>query len=317
MFDNKLGFEISYYNSETKNQYIQVPAPATNPYGYLNYGFNAASIKNQGLEIVLTGKIIHNDKFNWDATINYSHNKNTVSEIPAELGGRVILTDPGVNNYRYSLIEGQPFGQIEGVNIKRDTQGRVLLNADGTIQKTGFEVVGNSNPDYMLGFGNTFKYGSFFANVLIDARVGGEVMSLTEATNDEFGVSKATGDARNAGGVAINAVYPNGTAYSGKYPADSYYKQIGGRAGATGEYVYDATNVSLRELSIGYTFDTKKIPFLHSANLSLVARNLFFIYKNAPFDPNISLSTGEGLQGVDVYGMPSTKSIGLNLNVTF
>ena len=317
MFNNKLGFEISYYNSETKNQYIQVPAPSTNPYGYLNYGFNAASIKNQGLEIVLTGKIIKTDQFNWDATINYSHNKNTVSEIPTELGGRVILTDPGVNNYRYSLIEGQPFGQIEGVNIKKDAQGRIMLNADGTIQKTGFEVVGNANPDYMLGFSNSFKYGSFFANVLVDARVGGEVMSLTEATNDEFGVSKATGDARNAGGVAINAVYPNGSTYSGKYPADSYYKQIGGRAGATGEYVYDATNVSLRELSVGYNFSTKKLPFFQSASVSLIARNLFFIYKNAPFDPNISLSTGEGLQGVDVYGMPSTKSVGLNLNVTF
>ncbi|MNS00618.1 TonB-dependent Receptor Plug Domain protein [compost metagenome] len=317
MFDNKLGFEISYYNSETKNQYIQVPAPATNPYGYLNYGFNAASIKNSGLEVVLTGKIIQNDKFSWDATVNYSHNDNEVSEIPAELGGRVILTDPGVNNYRYSLIEGQPFGQIEGVNIKRDAQGRVLLNADGTIQKTGFEVVGNANPDYMLGFSNSFKYENFFANILIDGRFGGEVMSLTEATNDEFGVSKATGDARNAGGVTLDAVYPDGTAYAGKYPADSYYKQIGGRAGATGEYVYDATNVSVREISIGYNFDAKKIGFIQSASLSLIARNLFFIYKDAPFDPNISLSTGEGLQGVDVYGMPSTKSIGLNLNVTF
>ncbi len=317
MFNNKLGFEISYYNSETKNQYIQVPAPATNPYGYLNYGFNAASIKNKGVEIVLTGKIIKNDKFNWDTTINYSQNKNTVSKIPAELGGRVILTDPGVNNYRYSLIEGEAFGQIEGVNIKRDAQGRVMLNADGTIQKTGFEVVGNANPNYMLGFRNAFNYGSFFANVLIDTRVGGEVMSLTEATNDEFGVSKVTGDARNAGGVVLDAVYPDGTAYAGKYPAESYYKQTGGRAGATGEYVYDATNVSLRELSIGYTLDSKKLPFFQSASLSLIARNLFFIYKNAPFDPNISLSTGEGLQGVDVYGMPSTKSIGLNLNITF
>jgi len=86
----------------------------------------------------------------------------------------------------------------------------------------------------MLGFSNTFKYGSFFANVLIDARVGGDVMSLTEATNDEFGVSKATGDARNAGGVAINAVYPNGSAYSGKYPADSYYKLTGGISVSTG-----------------------------------------------------------------------------------
>ena len=67
------------------------------------------ALKTKVLEIVLTGKIMKTDKFKWDATINYSHNKNNVSEIPAELGGRVILTNPGVNNYRYSLIEGQTF----------------------------------------------------------------------------------------------------------------------------------------------------------------------------------------------------------------
>ncbi len=317
MFDNRLGFELSYYNSETKHQYLQILAPLTNPLGVKYYGINAGSIKNVGFEAVVIGKIVKADKFSWDATVNYSQNKNTVQEIPAELGGKVILTEAGVNNYRYVLEQGKPFGVIEGVNIKKDTQGRVLLNADGTIQKTGFEEVGNANPDFMLGFSNSFKFGSFFANVLIDARFGGDVMSLTEAVNDEFGVSKVTGDARNAGGVTINAVYPDGTAYAGKYPAESYYKQTGGRAGATGEYVYDATNVSVREVSIGYTFNVKKLSFLQSASLSLIARNLGFIYKDAPFDPNISLSTGEGLQGIDVYGMPSTRSIGLNLNVTF
>ena len=317
MFNNRLGFELSYYNSETKHQYLQILAPLTNPLGVKYYGINAGSIKNTGFEAVVTGKIVKSDKFSWDATVNYSQNKNTVKEIPAELGGKVILTEAGVNNYRYVLEQGKPYGVIEGVNIKRDVQGRVLLNADGTIQKTDFEEVGNSNPDFMLGFSNSFKYGSFFANVLIDGRFGGNVMSLTEAVNDEFGVSKATGDARNASGVTINAVYPDGSAYAGKYPAESYYKQIGGRAGATGEYVYDATNVSLREVSIGYTINTKRFSFLQTASLSLIARNLGFIYKDAPFDPNISLSTGEGLQGIDVYGMPSTRSIGLNLNVTF
>lgn len=317
LFQNRLGVEVSYYNSITKNQYVQVPAPATNPYGYLNYGFNAGSIENKGVEVILFGKIIKKDKFSWNTSINYAQNDNTVKEIPTELGGKINLTLAGVNNYRYSLIEGRPFGVIEGVNIKRDDQGRILLNDDGTIQKTGFEEVGNANPDFMLGFSNNFNIGPVSINVLIDGRFGGQVMSLTQAINDEFGVSKVTGDARNNGGVEVNAVYPNGSAYVGKYPAESYYKQVGGRAGATGEYVYDATNVSLREVSVAYNFDLKKMHFLQTASISLVARNLGFIHKKAPFDPNISLSTGEGLQGVDIFGMPTTRSIGLNLNVTF
>lgn len=330
MFDNRLGFEISYYNSETKNQYLQVPAPSTNPFGYINYGFNAGSIENKGFEVVLTGKIIKTDKFQWDTTVNYSQNKNKVKEIPSELGGHINLTDPGVNSYQYALIEGRPFGIIEGKKILKDAQGRVLMAApqyengvlvagsDQVIQKsTDFEEVGNSNPDFMLGFSNSLKIGSFTANILIDGRFGGEVMSMTEAQNDSFGVSKVTGDARNNGGVILNAVYPDGTAYQGKMNAQTYYSQIGGRAGATAEYVYDATNVSVREVSIGYTFNPKALPFLQSASVSLIARNLFFIYKDAPFDPNIAMSTGEGLQGVDIYGLPSTRSVGLNLNVTF
>ncbi|MFB3388271.1 SusC/RagA family TonB-linked outer membrane protein [Flavobacterium sp. LAR06] len=317
MFNNRFTFELSYYNSETKNQYLQVVAPKGNSQGVDFYGINAGSIENKGFEAVVTAGIVRGDKFSWDSSVNFSQNKNKVKEIPTELGGRVNLTEAGVNSYRYALIEGKPFGVIEGINFKKDAQGRMLLNDDGTIQKTDFEEVGNANPDFMLGFSNSFKFGSFFANVLIDGRFGGEVMSLTQAQNDSFGVSKATGDARNAGGVSVNAVRASDGTPVSTMDAQLYYTQVGGRAGITGEYVYDATNVSVRELSLGYNFSTKKLPFIQSASVSLIARNLFFIYKDAPFDPNIALSTGEGLQGVDIYGLPSTRSIGLNLNVTF
>ncbi|MHC0441685.1 SusC/RagA family TonB-linked outer membrane protein [Flavobacterium sp. 3-210] len=316
MFNNRFSFEVSYYNSETKNQYLQVVAPVGNQEGVDFYGFNAGSIENKGIEVVLNAGIIRGDKFSWDSSINFSQNKNKVKELPDNIGNRVNLTEAGVNSYRYALIEGRPYGVIEGINFKKDAQGRILLNDDGTFQKTDFEEVGNSNPDFMLGFSNSFKFGPFFANVLLDGRFGGDVMSLTQAQNDSFGVSKATGDARNAGGVAINAVKPDGTVVT-SMDAKSYYTQVGGRAGITGEYVYSATNVSVREVSIGYNFNRKALPFLNTASISLIARNLFFIYKDAPFDPNIALSTGQGLQGVDIYGLPSTRSIGLNLNVTF
>ncbi|WP_418653210.1 hypothetical protein [Tenacibaculum soleae] len=98
--------------------------------------------------------------------------------------------------------------------------------------------------------------------------------------------------------------------------AQSYYNTIGGRDGMLGEYVYDATNVSLRELSIGYKLPVKN-DFFKSVRLSLIANNLFFFYKEAPFDPNISASTGIGLQGVDIYNQPSTRSIGVNVNINF
>ncbi|MCV9928897.1 TonB-dependent receptor [Flavobacterium sp. LS1R49] len=318
MFDNRLGFEVSIYSSETKNQYVQVPAPSTNPFGYTNYAFNAASITNKGIELVLTGKIIKGDKFSWDTTINYSQNKNKVKELPEELGGRVVLTDPGSNAYRFSLVEGRPFGVIEAFTLIKDAQGRIVLNDLGKPQvDQNFKEVGNANPDFMLGWSNSFKLGSFFANVLVDGRFGGNVMSMTQALNDSYGVSKAFGDAKNAGGVTVNAVKSDGVTPVTKISAEDYYGTVGGRSGALSEYVYKATNVSLRELSIGYTFNPKSLPFVQTASVSLIARNLFFIYKDAPFDPNVALSTGQGLQGIDIFGLPTTRSIGLNLNVTF
>ncbi|MDR6759941.1 TonB-linked SusC/RagA family outer membrane protein [Flavobacterium sp. 2755] len=317
MFNNRLGFEVSYYNSETKNQYIQVPAPATNPYGYTFYGINAGSIENKGFEVVVSGKVINGDKFSWDTMLNYSQNKNKVKEIPEELGGSIPLTPVNNINYRYSLTEGRPFGVIEGKGIVKNANGEIVLDGAGNLAvEADFHEVGNSNPDFMLGWSNTFKFGAFTANFLIDGRFGGDVMSITESMNDWYGVSKRSGDARNAGGVAVNAVMPNGTKVT-SMDAQKYYETVGGLNGATAEYVYDATNVSLREVSLGYTFNKKTLPFVNSATLSLIARNLFFIYKDAPFDPNIALSTGQGLQGVDIYGLPSTRSIGLNLNVTF
>ncbi|WP_348799957.1 SusC/RagA family TonB-linked outer membrane protein [Flavobacterium adhaerens] len=324
MFDNRLGFELSYYNSSTKDQFMQVSAGSTNSdLGYNSYAINAGEIENKGFEAIVSAEIIRSDKFSWESRVNFSQNKNLVKEIPeiTEGGERAILiTDPGSNTYRYRLIEGKPFGVIEGINLVKDDQGRVVLSkTDDSIKKTDWEEIGNSNPDFMLGFSNTFKIGAFTANILIDGRFGGEVVSLTQAINDQYGVSKASGDARNAGGIS-NVIYDDGTPYTkngGKYPAQDYYTQVGGRNGATGEYAYDATNVSVREISIGYTFKKSILPFLDSASVSLIGRNLFFIYKDAPFDPNVSLSTGEGLQGVDIYGMPSTRNIGLNLNLTF
>jgi len=316
--NNRIGFDFTYYQNETKNQLITAPAPIPNTTGYANYAFNAGSIENKGFEITLSGKPIVSENFSWDVALNYASNKNTVKSLGTVNGGQntVILTNGDPNSYRYVLEVGKPFGEIQGKNIVRNDQGQIVLDADGRIQKTDWVDLGSSNPDFMMGFSNTFKYKKIFLNVLIDGRFGGNVMSMTEAMLDFYGVSKATGDARAAGGVKINAVNASGTAVT-SMPAQDYYTQVGDRSGATGEYMYKATNVKLGELSIGYTFDFSKQTIFNAVNVSLVGKNLFFFYKDAPFDPNVTLSSGEGLQGVDIFGAPSTRSIGVNLNLTF
>ena len=316
--NNRIGFDFTYYQNETKNQLITAPAPIPNTTGYANYAFNAGSIENKGFEITLSGKPIVSENFSWDIALNYASNKNTVKSLGTVNGGQntVILTNGDPNSYRYVLEVGKPFGEIQGKNVVRNDQGQIVLDADGRIQKTDWVDLGSSNPDFMMGFSNTFKYKKVFLNVLIDGRFGGNVMSMTEAMLDFYGVSKATGDARAAGGVKINAVNASGSPVT-SMPAQDYYTQVGDRSGATGEYMYKATNVKLGELSLGYTFDFSKQTIFNAVNVSLVGKNLFFFYKDAPFDPNVTLSSGEGLQGVDIFGAPSTRSIGVNLNLTF
>lgn len=167
------------------------------------------------------------------------------------------------------------------------------------------------NAKVNMGWTNTFHYKDFTLSFLIDAKIGGKVMSMTEATLDGWGVSERSGAARDAGSVVFDGV---------SFDPKEFYTTVGGTSYnsnmATSMYVYDATNVRLRELSLGYTFRNL---FGAGKNLSasLIGRNLFFFYKDAPMDPDVSASTGNGWQGVDMFAMPASRSFGLNLKLNF
>ncbi|HEY8919980.1 MAG TPA: SusC/RagA family TonB-linked outer membrane protein, partial [Chitinophaga sp.] len=135
---------------------------------------------------------------------------------------------------------------------------------------------------------------------------------------DQYGVSKASGDARDAGGVVINGVDADKKPVS-TIDAKKWYTTVGGRAGVTEQYVYSASVVRLREASIGYSLPASvlKSSFVKNLKLSLIGRNLAYFHKKAPYDPEVTMSTGNGLSGVDVFSLPAVRSFGLNLNVTF
>jgi len=316
--NNRLSFDLTYYNTKTTNQIFFITAEP-NIQGYAQNIVNAGEINNSGVELTMYGKPVVNENFTWESALNFATNKNKVVSVhPGLQDGEAIINAPGVNGYGYSLIEGEDFGSIQGRSVIRNEQGLPIVTSDGSggfsLQDTGFETIAHAQPDFTLGWSNTFHFGDFQVNFLIDGKFGGDVVSVTEAVNDFYGVSKATADARNRNGGMIDVVDTNGAPQ--QMTAQDYYLKTGGRAGLLGEYVYDATNVSLREFSVGYNliFADKRVD---NMRFSLIANNLFFFYKDAPFDPNIASSTGMGLQGVDIYGQPSTRSIGLNINVNF
>ncbi len=316
LFADRLSLSLTYYKTNTKNQYFRINANEGTLYSF--FYINAGNIQNKGVEAMLNYGVVRGTDFNWNMGFNFSRNINEVLKLSPELGDRVDLTEQGSSSYSNGLEVGGSFGDIYGLGLARNDNGVLLVSANGApIKSTKLEKLGNPNPDWQLGYHNNFSYKGINLDFLIDARVGGEVISLTQAILDEYGVSQATADARNAGGVNVPAiVQETGEPFVGKIPADVYYGGIAGRDGATAAYVYSATNVRLRELSLGYKFPNK-LGLLKDLQLSFVARNLFFLYNEAPYDPEISMSTGNNLQGVDIFGVPTTRSYGLNLKVSF
>ncbi|MBC9932542.1 SusC/RagA family TonB-linked outer membrane protein [Chitinophaga qingshengii] len=314
---SRLNFDFTYYKTNTTNQYFQIAVPPGT--GYSFRFINAGNIQNSGFEVVLGYNVIQSSRFTWNTSVNYSQNKNKVIELADNID-QFILTPAGSNTFGSIIEKGGSYGDIFGKALKRDESGRIIIGSDGTPLVTSDLVyVGNANPKWQAGWSNRFTYGNFNLSFLVDGKFGGKVMSQTEAVMDKYGVSARTGEARKAGGVFINGVSEATKEPVTKVDADKWYGTVGGRDGVSGEYMYDATVVRLRELSLGYAIPSKALGhgFVKNIRFSLVGRNLWYISKKAPFDPEIAMSTGNGLSGVDMFGLPATRSFGFNLNVGF
>ena len=317
-WNNRAGLDLTWYKTNTTNQRIVVAVPQGS--GLSSAIINAGDIQNSGIEASLSLTPVRNDKMEWTTQLNFTHNKNEVIELtPLLADGVYTLTDGGVNNYDMVIRQGYSFGEIGGKGFKY-LNGKMVVSADGVPLAGADTVLGNPTPDFTLGWNNNIKMGNFSLGFLIDGRFGGEVMSVTQAVLDRFGASQATADARDAGGVDVAAVLEDGTPFSGKLDAEKYYTAVGGRDGITEAYIYDGTSVRLRELSLGYNFPksvTSGIGKNVALRVSLVGRNLIYFVNKAPLDPEISMATGTGLQGVDVFSAPSVRSFGVNVGLTF
>ncbi|WP_158563340.1 SusC/RagA family TonB-linked outer membrane protein [Chitinophaga silvatica] len=313
---DRLTFDFTYYKTNTINQYFQIAVPPGTGYSF-RY-INAGNIQNTGLEIMLGFNVIKTSNFKWTTNLNYSHNKNTVLEL-AENIDQFILTPTNSNTFASIIAKGGSYGDIFAKALVRDASGRIKIGDDGKPQVTSDVVfAGNPNPKWQGGWSNTFNYKDFTLGFLVDGKFGGKVLSMTEAVMDKYGVSARTGEARKNGGVVINGITDDNKEVN-KIDAATWYGVLGGRDGVSGEYLYDATTVRLRELSLGYSIPSKALGkgVVKSLRLSLIGRNLWYISKKAPFDPELAMSTGNGLSGVDVFGLPATRSYGLSLNVGF
>jgi len=317
-FGSKVKLDVTVYQSSTYNQLFNPTLPAST--GFSSWYINSGRIDNKGIEASLSvnqklGKV------NWNSTVVYSLNRNTIKSLVNGYtnpltGGKISIDSldmGGTASYKMMLVTGGSMGDIYVNALKQDEYGNIFVNSASQAvlpDQNRFVKAGNASPKYTLGFRNSFSFKGFNLGVLINARVGGVGVSVTQAVMDAFGVSQASAQARDNGGALVNGY---------KIPPQPYYQTIGGGTSGIGAmYVYNMTNVRLAELSLGYDIPVNKcIPWIQGFNLSLIGRNLFMFYNKAPFDPESTANTGTYYQGIDYFMQPSLKSLGFSVKFRF
>ena len=310
LFKGKVRLDATIYQSNTYNQtFLQNLSDAS---GYSGFYIQAGDIRNRGVELALGYEDKISKDISFSTNLTYTRNVNRVMELVKgyknPIDGTVfdinVLTSP-----KY-MRPGDSMNDIfvQGILVK-GKDGRFIEEGDGyRIDRSQRVKVGSSAPDFMMGWNNTLNLYGVNVSFLISARVGGNVSSSTQAMMDGYGVSKVTADARDAGAVVID-----GQSYDPK----RYYTTIGlNRLGAY--YLYDATNIKLQELSIGYTLPKKWFgKVISNASVSLIARNLLTIYRAAPYDSDMAGGTSTYSAGGDNFMPPSMRSVGFSLNLGF
>ena len=317
-FQSRLGFNLTYYRTNTHNQFFKLPALAGDMYAYRYV--NAGDIQNRGWELTVDATPVLTPDFTWKTSLNFSSNRNKIKELHEELKELVYGPSSFSSSYAMKLVKGGSIGDIYGKAFVRDVEGNIVYQTEGdhkglpAVEGEGNTIkVGNANPRFIMGWNHTFSYKGFSLYFLLDWRYGGKILSQTQAEMDLYGVSQVTALARDRGYVTLEGQQIDNV--------KGFYKNIvGGRAGVTEYYMYDATNLRLREVSLNYTFPKKwmqKTKVLKDLQLAFVARNLCFLYKKAPFDPDLVLSTGNDNHGIEVFGMVTTRSLGFTVKCEF
>lgn len=326
LFKGRLGLDATYYNSNTINQILSLQLP--NATGFNSQIINAGKIRNRGVEITLSGEPLREGPISWNTSLNFARNVNKVIELHENIKQAWIATV--VRTAGIAVHEGGSYGDMYGYTWARDDNGRYIVNETTGLPVQGpIEKLGNFNPKFTLGWNNTFNYKNFALSFLIDGRVGGTMVSGSEANLAFDGNSDYTGENRE-GGWILDGVTRDGATNSKAINAEQFWQTVSQGRYSWGEFfTYNTTNFRVRELTLGYNIPVGEKTFFTNAKVSFTARNLFFLYRGfatmdipglskrkLSFDPDINLGAGN-YQGIDYGNLPSTRTVGLNVQLSF
>ncbi|WP_438422572.1 SusC/RagA family TonB-linked outer membrane protein [Aquimarina macrocephali] len=328
LLQNRFGFDVAYYVNNSIDQIFGVPVSRGT--GYTSKILNAGEIENKGIEVSVSGTPIKTDDLSWKVNVNWSKNKN-----------KVVSLEDGIENLQLGDFQGgvtinatvgQPYGVIYGTDYTYINGQRVIDPSNGQHIKTtaSNNVIGDTNPEWLMGISNKVNYKNLSFSFLIDIQKGGSIFALDQYYGLATGLYAETAfindlgnPVRNTladGGGFINpGVNPDGATNTTRIRADRFGAQGYRRGLPDAAFVYDASYVKLREVSLTYTFPKKLIDytFLNDVSISIIGSNLWIIDKNTPHeDPEGGLSSGN-LQGYSTGSLPTTRDFGFNLKLQF
>lgn len=318
MIDNRLFFDLSFYDIKTTDQIYDVPVPAST--GYSTFRENIGEMTNKGIELLIGGIPVKTGNFTWSLSANFAKNKNELVSLIEDLESH-IFNSTNSGNLNIQATVGGGYGDIYGTTMRTNDAGQLVVDANGRPQaSTDKSYLGNSQPDWIGGLTNTLTYKDFSLRFLIDARIGGKIYAQTNAALVGGGATIESLEYREDGIVVPGYILQEDGSYVQNTTKISGQDYWGAISGIASEYIFDQTNIRLREFVFSYTVPNSilKNTFIKGANVGLVGRNLFFIYKKIDHvDPEASLGTGNNGQGILSYNMPTPRSLGFNLNIKF
>lgn len=328
-FNNRLGLDAAWYKTNATRQLLNLPMDPFS--GYSSRKVNAGNIQNEGVEVSLNGAILDNPKgLNWNATAQFSLNRNKIIDL---YPGVTLYDIKTLDAIQIVAVQGSYYGDIYGQTFQRVEDknspyyGQQIVGEDGLpLITTDKSKVGNQSPDWMLGLTNNFAYKGFNLSFLIDFRIGGDLYSAT--ASNLYSRGNAAGTVVNGGResfVVPNSVVQTPDGYKENTVAvtpQNYWERIGstGNYGLPEMYTYDATNIRLRNITLGYDFNRamlSKTPF-QRLRLSATCNNVWMIHYNLPgIDPESVSATNTNATGFENGAAPTSRSFTFNVTVGF
>jgi TonB-linked SusC/RagA family outer membrane protein len=342
--NNRLGFDVTYYHSISKDQILNINVSSAT--GYVKAAVNSGSMRNKGIELILRGTPVKTADFQWDASLNFSANKNKIlsireglTEIPYGGPSGGYLNSP----VTMKLIPGEAYGNIYGTHYKRyygsdkedptrtDKSRPIVIGANGfpvLAPVSSQKLLGNSQPDWVGGMTNSFSYKGITLSTLIDARWGMERFNRLENFFVAFGIADYTADRRSYRvfeGVLADGT-PNtkqvwldqATGPDGVNYGEGYYRNI--YRAISEPFVQDASWIRLRSASLSYTLPAKWLPkkVIRNVMISVTGNNLLLVTDYYGLDPeSISADAGSNVDGSSGFTYPAARSILFSINVGF